>query len=215
VDLEVVAADLGHELPADLGDAAGLAVLGGTMDVSDAPAYPHLEATMALIRLAAAHGVPALGICLGGQLAAHALGGSAYRSPSGPEYGWIPLELTRAGRLDPVLGVLDAGAEVYSSHHDVFDPPPGAVLLARGGHSPNQAFRFGSVVGVQFHPEVDADLVGLWHDQAGTPPPLPREAVVEAALRNAPAARRMLEAFCLLAATGSRTPPPRSRPRSA
>jgi GMP synthase (glutamine-hydrolysing) len=215
VRLDVVASDLGDELPADLGDAAALVVLGGTMDVSDAPAYPHLQATLALIREAAAFAVPALGICLGGQLAAHALGGRAYRSPSGAEYGWIRLELTPAGRLDPVLGALGGEPEVFSWHHDVFDPPPGAELLAIGGDSPTQAFRLGSVVGVQFHPEVDAGLVGLWHDQTSPPPPLPREVVVEAALRNAPRAQRMLEAFCRLAATEARTPPPRSRRRSA
>ena len=215
VELDVVAADLGDELPADLDDAAALVVLGGTMDVSDLPDYPHMEATLELIREAADRGVPALGICLGGQLAAHALGGRAYRSPSGHEYGWVRLELTVAGRLDPVVGALGDGAEVYCSHHDVFDPPPGAELLATGGDSPTQAFRLGSVVGVQFHPEVDAELVGLWHDEAGTPRPLPRKVMVDAALLNAPRALRMLEAFCGLAATAEPSPPTRSRRRSA
>jgi GMP synthase-like glutamine amidotransferase len=187
---------------------AGLVVLGGTMDVSEAPAYPSLEAAMALIRQAAASGLPVLGICLGGQLAAHALGGRAYRSPRGPEFGWIPLAFTRSGRADPVLGALDSDVEVYSSHHDVFDLPPGADLLAWGGHSPNQAFRLGSVLGVQFHPEVDAARVAFWHDHASTPPPLPRETVVRGADRNAPRVRRMLDAFCrLVASLGGGQPP--------
>lgn len=215
IDLEVVAADLDQQLSADLEDVAGLVVLGGTMDVSDLPDYPHMETTLELIREAADLGLPALGICLGGQLAAHALGGRAYRSPNGHEYGWVRLELTAAGRLDPVLGALGGGAEVYCSHHDVFDPPPGAELLASGGDSPTQAFRLGSVVGVQFHPEVDAELVGLWHDEASIPRPLPREVMVDAARRNAPAAQRMLEAFCELASTAQPSPPPRSRRRSA
>lgn len=215
VDLEVIATDLDEQVPGDLDDAAGLVLLGGTMDVSDAPAYPALEASIALIRVAAGQDLPALGICLGGQLAAHALGGRAYRSPRGPEYGWIPLAFTRSGRADPVVGALDSDVEVFSSHHDVFDLPPGADLLAWGGHSPNQAFRLGSVVGVQFHPEVDAALVASWHDHASTPPPLPKATVVAAAERNAPQARRMLDAFCRLAANPGRSPLPRSRSRSS
>jgi GMP synthase (glutamine-hydrolysing) len=211
VDLELVATDLGQPVPADLDGAAGLVVLGGTMDVSDAADYPALDAAMALLRVAAGRDVPALGICLGGQLAAHALGGRAYRSPRGPEYGWIPLAFTRTGRADPVLGALASDVEVFSSHHDVFDLPPGADLLAWGGHAPNQAFRLGSVVGVQFHPEVDAAMVASWHDHASSPPPLPKQAVVAAARRNAPRARRMLDAFCRLV---SLEPGPRRRPRS-
>jgi GMP synthase (glutamine-hydrolysing) len=215
IDLEVVATDLDQQVPADLDDAAGLVVLGGTMDVSDAPTYPSLEATMALIRLAALRNLPVLGICLGGQLAAQALGGRAYRGPRGPEYGWIPLAFTRSGRADPVLGALDSDVKVFSSHHDVFDLPPGADLLAWGGLSPNQAFRLGGVVGVQFHPEVDAAMVASWHDHASTPPPLPKETVVRAAWRNAPRARRLLDAFCRLAVSPGPSPLPRSRSRSS
>jgi GMP synthase (glutamine-hydrolysing) len=211
VDLDVAATDLGQPVPGDFDDAGGLVLLGGTMDVSDAPDYPALGAAMALIRLAADRELPALGICLGGQLAAQALGGRAYRSPRGPEYGWIPLAFTRSGRADPVVGALASDVEVFSSHHDVFDLPPGADLLAWGGHAPNQAFRFGSVVGVQFHPEVDASMVASWHDQASTPPPLPKQAVVSAARRNAPRARRMLDAFCQLVASRGRSPRSRSR----
>jgi GMP synthase (glutamine-hydrolysing) len=214
VELEVIAADLGQEVPADPDEAAGLVVLGGSMDVSDAPAYPSLGTAMALIRAAAARDVPALGICLGGQLAAHALGGRAYRSPRGPEYGWIPLAFTRSGRADPLLGALDSDVKVFSSHHDVFDLPPGADLLAWGGHSPNQAFRLGSVVGVQFHPEVDAAMVGSWHDQASDPPSLPRETVVSAAEHHAPRARRLLDAFCRLAVSSEPSQRRRSRSRS-
>src|SRR6266498_3611824 len=189
VDLEVIATDRDQQVPGDLDDAAGLVLLGGSMDVSDAPDHPALGAAMALIRLAAAQDIPGLGICLGGQLAAHALGGRAYRSPRGPEYGWIPLAFTRSGRAELVLGALDSDVEVFSSHHDVFDLPPGADLLAWGGHSPNQAFRLGSVLGLQFHPEVDAALVAAWYDQTSPPPPLPKQTVVSDARRNAPRAR--------------------------
>jgi GMP synthase-like glutamine amidotransferase len=71
------------------------------------------------------------------------------------------------------------------------------------------------VVGVQFHPEVDAELVALWHDEPGTPRAVAKAAMVDGALRNAPSALRMLEAFCDQAATAEPSPPPRSRRRSA
>jgi GMP synthase-like glutamine amidotransferase len=215
VDLEVVATDLHEQVPGDFEEMAGLVVLGGTMDVADAPEYPALVAAMSLIRLAAAQDLPVLGICLGAQLAAHALGGRAYPSPRGPEYGWIPLAFTRSGRADPVLGALDSDVRVFSSHHDVFDLPPGGDLLAWGGHAPNQAFRLGSVLGVQFHPEVDAAMVASWYDQASTPRPLPRETVISDAQRYAPRARRVLDAFCRLVASRGPSQLPRSRSRSA
>jgi GMP synthase (glutamine-hydrolysing) len=200
VELEVVATDLGEPVPGELDEMAGLVLLGGTMDVSDAPDYPALEASMALTRVAAASGVPALGICLGGQLAAHALGGRAYRSPWGREYGWIPLAVTRSGRADPVLGALDSDVRVFSAHHDVFDLPPGADLLAWGEQTPNQAFRLGSVVGVQFHPEADGPLLAAWWAEAGHRLAYPEADALAGAERNAAAALRLLEAFCQVAA---------------
>lgn len=200
VDLEVVAVDLGERVPQRLDGAAGLVVLGGTMGVDDVADHPHLEATMELIRGAAALGTPTLGICLGAQLAAHALGGHAHKAAEGLEYGWIQLELTPPGRADAVLGALDQRARVFASHYDVFDVPPGATLLARGADRPNQAFRLGSVVGLQFHPEVDAALVGQWHASSPERLPCSEREVVDGAVRHAPAARRVLDAFCRVVA---------------
>lgn len=201
-----VAAGAGEPLPGDgeLAGVAGVVVLGGSMDVGDLPAYPHLGDVMNLIRRAAARDLPTLGICLGSQLAAQALGGRAYPGAAGLEVGWQPLELTPAGRADPVLGALrhalhsnvDVGTPVFHWHHDTYDPPPGAILLARGAQYPNQAFRLGCVVAVQFHPEVDADLIRLWYEEAGEPPPVPLEASVAGAARYAATARRVLDAFC-------------------
>jgi GMP synthase (glutamine-hydrolysing) len=198
VELEVVEAP-DRQVPVELGDAAGLVVLGGEMDADELDAYPHLEPTMALLRDAAARGAPALGICLGAQLAANALGGRAYPGPAGEEVGWTKIELTAAGRADPVLGALVEPAEVFEWHHDSFEPPPGAVQLAGGALYEQQAFRLGSVVGVQFHPEVDGPLLAAWW--AGSPPAYPEADAVAGAARNAANARRLLEAFCLVAAS--------------
>jgi GMP synthase (glutamine-hydrolysing) len=201
LDLEVVEAP-GQPVPAGLDGAGGLAVLGGTMGVYDGGAFPHLEPTMALLRHAAARDVPALGICLGAQLAAHALGGRAYLGAAGMEMGWNRLRLTAAGRADPVVGQLGEPATVLLWHKDTFDLPPGAELLASGTLYPNQAFRLGSVVAIQFHPEVDAGLLAAWYADTQAPP-VP-EPVMRAGLADhGPAARRVLDGFCRLVAARS------------
>jgi GMP synthase (glutamine-hydrolysing) len=197
VELDVVAAP-DRQVPLELGDAAGLVVLGGEMDFDELDAYPHLERAGALLRDAAARNAPALGICLGAQLAADALGGRAYPGPAGEEVGWTKVELTAAGRADPVLGAMVEPAEVFEWHHDTFAPPPGAVQLATGAVYEHQAFRIGSVVGVQFHPEVDGPLLAAWW--AESPPNYPEAEAVAGATRNAANARRLLEAFCQVAA---------------
>jgi GMP synthase (glutamine-hydrolysing) len=199
VELEVVEAP-GQPVPVELGDAAGLVVLGGEMDADEIDAYPHLERTMALLRDAAGRGAPALGICLGAQLAAAALGGRAHPGPAGEELGWTKLELTGAGRADPVLGVLGEPAEVFEWHHDTFEPPPGATQLARGPRYEQQAFRLGSVVGVQFHPEVDGPLLAAWWAAAGPRLAYPEGDALAGAARNGAASLRLLEAFCQVAA---------------
>jgi GMP synthase-like glutamine amidotransferase len=199
VELRVVRAGEGEPVPASLGEAAGLVVLGGEMGIADVAAWPHLEVTMALIRTAAADQAPVLGICLGAQLAAHALGGRAYPGALGLEIGWVKIELTPAGRADPVLGALPEAAEVFHWHRDTFDLPPGAVLLARGDLYANQAFRIGSVVGVQFHPEVDAGTIAGWYalDKEGGASATYAEAdAVGGAATRADRARRVLDAFC-------------------
>jgi GMP synthase (glutamine-hydrolysing) len=194
-------------VPATLDGADGLVVLGGVMDADETDDYPHLQQAMGLLRDAAARRAPALGICLGAQLAAEALGGRAYPGPAGEELGWTRIELTEAGRADPVTGVLQDPVELFEWHHDTFDPPPGATLLAGGGVYP-QAFRLGSVVAVQFHPEVDGPMLRGWWAGTTPPPNYPVEEAVGGADRNQANAARLLEAFCRAASV-------RRRPRPA
>jgi GMP synthase (glutamine-hydrolysing) len=186
----------GQPVPVTLDGADGLVVLGGAMDFDETHAYPHLTRTRDLLRDAAARSAPALGICLGAQLAAAALGGRAYPGPAGEELGWTKVELTPQGQADPVLGALQEPAELFEWHHDTFDPPPGATLLATGGAYPTQAFRLGSVVAVQFHPEVDGPLLAGWWATTTPPPDYPIAEAVAGAARNAANATRLLEAFC-------------------
>jgi len=196
LDLEVVATAGGGQVPADLGDASGLVLLGGEQAAYDTD--PTLATSMALVRQAAGRGTPTLGICLGAQLAAHALGGRAYRGAAGLELGWVPVEMTPAGCRDPVLGRLGDPDEVLDWHRDTFTLPPAAVLLARSAAYP-QAFRFGSVVGLQFHPEADAALLASWYAgqaDAAAEAGYPLAAAVAGADYQQPKMERLLGAFC-------------------
>lgn len=100
-----------------------------------------------------------LGVCFGHQLLAHALGGAVERNARGPEAGTAVVELTPAGRADPLFAGLPEVLEVQEMHEDhVPAPPPGAVLLAWNAHAPVQAFAAGPRLrAVQFHPEFDAE----------------------------------------------------------
>jgi len=140
----------------------GLIVLGGPMNVEDHPHRPHLVTELRCIERALAQGKPVLGICLGAQLLAHALGARVYRGER-PEIGWYRLRITDHGRGDPVLGTLADGAAVFQWHHYGFDLPAGAVHLAGTADYPHQAIRYGEhAYGVQFHPEVSQPLIERW-----------------------------------------------------
>jgi GMP synthase (glutamine-hydrolysing) len=125
--------------------------------------YPFLAEEKRLLRRAAEAGVPVLGICLGAQLLADALGGHAHRGPT-PELGYHPVRLTSSGERDPVLRHLEQ--PVLSWHQDTFELPPGAELLAASDAYP-QAFRRGRALGVQFHPETPPSLVDAWIESSG------------------------------------------------
>lgn len=159
---EVCRAGDGDLLPADIGGHAGLVVLGGSVSAWEDDWAPHLRETRALLQDAVARDVPALGICLGAQLAAQALGGEARRGDAGWEVGWIPL--VPADPDDPVTAALGDGARLLEWHQDTLVPPPGSVSLLRGGRYEAQGFRFGSLWAVQPHPEVDEEIVRGWCD---------------------------------------------------
>jgi GMP synthase (glutamine-hydrolysing) len=141
--------------------AADLAViLGGPIGVGQEKTYPFLAEECALARARLASGKPLLGLCLGAQLMAAALGARVYPGIR-REIGWGSVDLTPAGLNGP-LGEL-ADAPVLHWHGDTFDMPPGALRLAATAITPNQAFSVsGGQLALQFHPEVDASRMETW-----------------------------------------------------
>jgi GMP synthase-like glutamine amidotransferase len=160
--------ELFREIPRlDLREAAALVVMGGPMNVDEVQQYPFLEVEVSWIREAQALGLPTLGVCLGSQLLAKALGAKVY--PNGrKEIGWYGLDLTPAAADDPLFGGLAPRQTVFQWHGDTFDLPDGAVHLASSPVCRHQAFRYGaSAWGLQFHIEMTAELVCDWLDCPG------------------------------------------------
>jgi GMP synthase-like glutamine amidotransferase len=174
-ELAVVRVDRGESMPAAtaVADMAGLVAMGGPMGVHDADAW--LAAERSLLRAAVEAGLPVLGVCLGAQQLAAALGGTVTAGPA-PEVGVGEVHLTTEALRDPVFGPAPTPLPCVHWHGDTFSLPEGAVGLAGNDAYQNQAFRFGArAYGLQFHVEVTAALVAHWG------PHLPAGAFVRAA----------------------------------
>lgn len=141
-------------------DADLLVVLGGPVGVGDVTVYPFLRQETDLLAHRLGQRRPTLGICLGAQLIATALGASV-RPGDSVEIGYAPLTLTDAGSRSPLAPIVDA--PVLHWHRDSFDTPEGAVNLAATGHTPNQGFTIDEhVLALQFHLEVDHTQIERW-----------------------------------------------------
>ena len=152
----------GDPVPQEVGAAAGLVVLGGSMGVHNQEPYPFLGQELRLIRQALRREVPILGVCLGAQLLASALGGAVGRNVR-QEIGWHPVFLTAEAAQDALWRGLPETWTGFHWHGDFFETPPGAVSLASSALTPCQAFRFGRLAyGFQFHLEVTEALVREW-----------------------------------------------------
>lgn len=175
----------GEPIPdlAQSADVAGIVVLGGPMGAYEADRYPFLNQSMRLLHRAIDLRLPTLAICLGAQLLARVAGGTAYSGDVGLEWGFVPVRLSDAGRADPVLAGMEG--EHFSYHSDTFDLPVGIDLLA---HSPSyrQAFRVGSGLGLQFHPELSVPGMHRLIARCGRDTPLRelRRARAQAAARR-------------------------------
>jgi GMP synthase-like glutamine amidotransferase len=161
-DLSVVRLDQGEGVPESDAVAAmsGLVVMGGPMGVHDD--LPWLEPERALIRSAVEAELPVLGVCLGAQQLAAALGGIVTKGPA-PECGVGEVHLTNDAIGDALFGAAPTPLPCVHWHGDTFSLPDGAVRLAGNEAYENQAFRYGRrAYALQFHVEVTGSLVAHW-----------------------------------------------------
>lgn len=161
------------ELPA-VSELGGLVVMGGPQDANDDSGHPGLPRERRLLAEAVSADVPVVGVCLGMQLLALALGAKLHLR-HGQEIGFGPVELTTWGQDDPVLSPFArAGRTSFLHwHSDAVELPNGARLLASTPLTPVQAFRIGSALGTQFHPEADPALLDAWLETAAMTNGLP------------------------------------------
>lgn len=150
--------------PAELTSYAALLVLGGPMGAHDDELHAWLAPAKDLVREAARNGVPTLGICLGHQLIAAALGGRVEPNPRGQQVGLLDVGWTPAAAGDPLMGPLSSPRRGVHWNDDVVTQlPAGAVVLAVAEHGEAQVVRYGPRMwGVQLHPEVDVTILQPW-----------------------------------------------------
>lgn len=133
-----------------------LIVMGGPMSANDEAAHPWISDEKRLIARAIDSGRAVLGVCLGAQLIASALGARVYRNPE-PEIGWFPIERIDGGAPGSITRAIPRAFEAFHWHGETFDLPPGALHLARSRACENQAFTLGErVMALQFHLETTA-----------------------------------------------------------
>jgi len=209
----------------DAREHSAIIPLGGNRHAYDADSDAVLGSERRLLREAVEAGVPVLGVCLGGQLLASALGGGVRRARE-PEIGWLEIVPTDDAPDDPIFSLLDRGVGVYQWHQDVFEPPAGASVLARSAASPNQAFRVDGAEawGIQFHPETTPELWELWvarHPvevkEAGVDIEQLRRSVYSGARASRPFCTALFDAFieCAVATARSRAETRRRSPTRA
>lgn len=162
VRLTTIDIEQGQPLPDRLGETQLVIVMGGPMNVGEEAEHPYLEHEYDLLREALDKDIAVMGVCLGSQVLARAAGAKVYRGPI-EEFGWSRVELTRAGRRDPLFEGVDRSMLVFQWHAYTFDVPSGGELLATAPEVPSQAFRVGKrAYGLQFHIELDRRLLDLW-----------------------------------------------------
>jgi GMP synthase (glutamine-hydrolysing) len=157
----------GEPLPGALGHYDAIAVFGGGMNVVDQERLPWLTGEIELLREAHEAGTPLLGICLGAQLLVAAAGGEVFRVED-PEIGW--LEVSRPPTDDPVAAALPERFTAFQWHSYACRLPAGAAELAASPVCPQAFVIDGRAWGVQFHPEVTADILDGWFDDYDSDP---------------------------------------------
>lgn len=160
VGINTVRGFAGEAVPAEMGAAAGLVIMGGPMGVYETDRYPFLRRELALIESALHEEKPVLGVCLGSQLLASALGVEVKKGKQ-KEIGWHAVRLADEADDDALLLDLKKEFTAWHWHGDVYDLPAGCARLAKSGLTPNQAIRYGSkAYGFLFHMEITPEILG-------------------------------------------------------
>lgn len=163
-ELETLALYDGARFPEDLTPYQAIIAMGGPMGVHDDNEYPFLRDEDRFLKRAIAEQVPLLGICLGSQLLAKALGARVYQNPT-KEIGWYTVDLSTDGQIDPLFSGLSSPLQIFQWHGDAFDMPPRAVRLASSPLCANQAFRYGQFVyALLFHVELTPEMIRRWFE---------------------------------------------------
>jgi GMP synthase-like glutamine amidotransferase len=228
VEWDTVEVDEGEPIPDPMGYDALLA-FGGPMNVDEEEEHPWLVEEKRVIAAAVRAGLPYLGVCLGGQLLARALGARVHRGRE-PEVGVLEVFLTDAARADTLFSTMPDPIACLQWHDDSFELPDGAALLATSPACRNQAFRWGKAAyGVQFHVEVAPWMADEWEEVPAYRVALDearghggfaalREELEERAAALAEGSEALCEGFLRVVATrGQRDRPPapgRSRSRA-
>ncbi|HEY9735315.1 MAG TPA: glutamine amidotransferase [Trichocoleus sp.] len=161
--LDVRCPAIGQPLPVLLDEYAGVIVFGGPMSANDDQELPFIRDELTFIDRVLKAQKPYLGLCLGAQMLARVLGAKVVLHPEGlREIGYFPLRPAPQGK-----SFFERPMHVYQWHKEGFELPAGAELLATGELFPNQAFRYcDRAFGLQFHPEITADLIDHWTNSA-------------------------------------------------
>lgn len=195
----------GEPLPS-VAEVSAVIVLGGAMGVHEIDKHPFLVDLKRFIRQMVEGEKPYLGICLGGQLLADVLNARVIAGSPCGEKGTLEVQLTEAGKHDPLFNGIAQSFVTFQWHNDSFEIPADGVLLASSHVCPNQAFRFGeNAYATQFHPEVDRTIVELWAKWTKeTAPHCQRflDAFDQALPAYADASRKILSNFLALARLG-------------
>lgn len=151
--------------PDNFENISGVLIMGGPMGVYERSIYPFIEKELAFIKKCYEKNVKVLGVCLGAQMIAEALGGKVYKGHI-QEVGWCKIMHTKAAKEDALFSIFPEELDVFQWHGDTFDLPPDAIRLAVSKEYENQAFRVGKhIYGLQYHIEVTDKIIKEWFPQ--------------------------------------------------
>ena len=155
---EITSVNAKHEKLPDK-DFSLVVILGAPESANDD--LPYLQAEQQLIKNCVEKNIPVLGICLGSQLIAKTFGAKVYRGPKTEIGFYNDLKISNDSKF---FSNFKNPFAVFHWHADTFDLPEGAIRLVSSEHYPNQAFQYKSAIGLQFHLEVNEEMVNLWLD---------------------------------------------------